>query len=134
MKIYLSNPDLFFKKVLTLFLATVLLVPLIQFKLLIPAMAYVGGLIILHLFFFYIYFSNVPWREISKDKKSLILRLVAVLFFIYLLTLLKFQGNSFVILFNISAAFFIHLLILFFMMTLRISRDQNRLFRIRKAG
>ena len=125
MRVTISNQELFIKKALTLFIATIVLVPLIHFKLLIPAGIYISGLIFLHLFFIYLYFSKVPWKEIAKNKQALTLRIVGVAFLIYLLTILKFEEQSILLILNVLAAFLIHLLILLFMMVVKVQLRKN---------
>jgi hypothetical protein len=120
MKIVISDPKLFYKKCLVLFISTVVLIPLIQYKYLIPAMLYVGGLLILHLFFFYMYLVRVPWREFSRNKSALMLRVFSVLFLIYILTILKLQGDSIKIIINLIGIFVVHVLILLFLMVIRL--------------
>jgi hypothetical protein len=98
----------FIRKLVVLFTATILLAPLIVYKLMLPAYLYVGGLIGLHLVVFAVYLYRTPWRELWRDKAGFVLRLVAVVFFIYLLTLLHFEGDAAAVLIQIAVAFVLH--------------------------
>ena len=125
MRIYLTNRSLFIKKTVTLLLTTLALVPLVHYKLMVPAVVYVAGLLLLHAFFLYLYFSRVPWQEFKKDKKGLTLRIVALTFFIYLLMLIKFEGSTITVLLNLAGAFIIHVFILLFLMVIKVKFDKN---------
>jgi hypothetical protein len=126
LNIIISNQKLFLKKAATLFMASIALVPLIHYKLYIPATLYIGSLLILHLLFLYMYFMQVPWREIGKNKKALSLRLTSIIFLIYLLTLIKLEGETTVVITRLILVFIIHLLILLFMMVIKISLQPQR--------
>lgn len=115
-RIKLSDPAVFFKKLLLLCLATLALVPLIYYKLSIPAFLYLAFLLVIHIAFLVLYLAKVDWRSLVSNKTSLILRLVGVLFFAFLLMVLKYVGDPIWVLFNIALAFTIHIFILLLLM------------------
>ena len=115
-RLSLLQRKVFVKKLLLLCLATLLLLPLIYYKLSIPATIYLVALIIIHLVFLFLYLFKVEWRKLTLNKTTFTLRLVAVIFFAYLLAILKFVGDPLFITINITAAFVIHALILLMLM------------------
>lgn len=125
MKITISNPGLFYKKLATLFVTTVALIPLVQYKLYVPAALYIGALLLLHVFILYIYLTRVDWQQFAVDKKELFVRLSSVGFFIYLLTTLRFEGATTIILLNMAGAFVIHVVIMLFM-TASLTTNDNK--------
>lgn len=112
----LISPELFIKKLALLCLATLLLVPLVYYKLEIPAMSYLVILIVIHLIFLFLYLFKVEWRSLTPNKITFILRLAAVIFFAYILAILKLVGEPLFVLLNLAVAFVVHALILFFLM------------------
>jgi hypothetical protein len=118
-KIDSATQALFIKKFTVLIAGTLLLVPLVYFKLQIPALLYIGGLVILHVVFLYVYFVRTPWKEFMRHKAEFALRVVSVAFLIYLLTLVKFEGDFWILLRNTLIALGIHLCILIGMMVRR---------------
>lgn len=115
----LLNKRLFIQKLTALIVATLLLVPLVHFKLDVPALLYVTTLLVLHVVFLYLYFARTPWRQLLTNKTEFSLRLVAVGFFVYILTLIKFEGSSAVIIARLLAAMVVHGFILAGMMVVR---------------
>ena len=119
------NQFLFMKKLTVLVVGTFLLIPLVYYKLQVPAMIYVGILVILHILFLYIYAMRTPWKELMQHKAEFAVRVVAVGFFIYLLTLIKFEGDFWTLVRNTVIALLIHIGILIGMMLRRPSVDSN---------
>ena len=118
------NTRLFIQKLISLVVATGILIPLVHYKLGIPALLYTSGLLALHIFFFYIYFARTPWQRLLAHKGECTVRLAAVGFFIYILTLIKFEGSSAVIIERLLIAMVVHAFILAGMMLVR--REQPR--------
>lgn len=116
MRLTIYNPRLFYRKVATLTVATIILVPLVHYKLYISAFVYLGGLLILHLYIFYVYCKGVPLRELAANKKELVARVGGIGFFIYLLTVVSFAGSLVSVMINLVAAFMVHIGILLLMM------------------
>jgi hypothetical protein len=115
----LLNKRLFIQKLTALVVATLVLVPLVHFKLEVPALLYVGSLLVLHIVFLYLYFARTPWRQLLANKPEFGLRLIAVGFFIYILSLIKFEGSSGTIIMRLLIAMVVHGFILTGMMVIR---------------
>jgi hypothetical protein len=124
-KFTVTNAALFYKKLVTLSVATVALIPLIHFKLSVPASLYLSILLALHLYIMYVYFAGVPWRALIQNKKELLIRLAAIGFFVYLLTVLSFVGSPAAILLNLAGAFMLHVIILMLMMASRVQQTKT---------
>lgn len=114
--IKLLDSSLFLKKVTVVFAATGILVPLVYYKLYVPAGLYLSALLVLHLIFLYTYFTKVPWTRLMQNKVGFGTRVLAILFFVYLLAVLKFQGSFEFVMANLVAGLAIHTLILFSLM------------------
>ncbi len=112
----IDQPQLFFKKLATLLGVTIVLVPLIHYKLLIPTMLYVGALLLLHVYILFVYLSRVNWRVLRANRAGFALRLLGIGLFSYMLTLLHYQGTTLIVLLSIAAAVTIHALILLLLM------------------
>ncbi len=114
--IKLMDSSLFLKKIAAVFAATFVLVPLVYYKLDVPAGLYLAALLALHLIFLYAYFARVPWRRLTRHKAGFGMRILAIVFFGYLLDVLKFQGSFEWVMANMAAGLAIHTLILFSLM------------------
>lgn len=114
--ITLEQPRLFAKKLTALIIGTAILMPLVYFKLYVPAQIYVGILLVLHIYFFYVYLTRVDWRRLWFSRSGFIIRVTGIVFFSYLLTVLQFDGPVTFVLMNIVAATIIHALILLLLM------------------
>lgn len=112
MKFRLLDRKLFMQKLAALVITTALLAPLIYYKLNVPAAVFVGGLLVLHIAVFYLYFGRLPWRRLLKHKGEFVIRAAGVLFFLYLLSLIKFGGNPSLILVKLLLATGVHIAIL----------------------
>ena len=121
MKFVIVHKRLFIQKLSALLVTTVLLAPLIYYKVTVPAALFVSGLLLVHIIFFYVYFSRTPWRILLAHKAEFALRLTAVLFFIYLLSLIHFGGAPLVVITKIMLATAIHAAILTGMMLQRVA-------------
>jgi hypothetical protein len=84
-RITMTNWPLFLKKTAAVFALSLLLVPLVELKGGVPAMVYVVGLVVLHVFVLGIYFYRIRFRELDPDVRSLFARVGALAFMIYLL-------------------------------------------------
>lgn len=85
MRITMTDWPLFLKKTAAVFALSLLLVPLVELKGGVPAMVYVVGLVALHVFVLGIYFYRIRFRELDPDLRSLLARVGALAFMIYLL-------------------------------------------------
>jgi hypothetical protein len=77
---------LFAKKTAAVFALSLLLVPLVEMKGGVPGVVYMVGLVAVHLFVLVIYFYRVRFRELDPDPRSLLARVGALIFMVYLLT------------------------------------------------
>ena len=114
--IKLLDSSLFIKKVSVVFAATGILVPLVYYKLYVPAGLYLSALLALHLVFLYTYFSKVPWTRLMQSKAGFGMRILAIFLLIYLLAVLRFHGSFEFVMANLMAGLVIHTLILFSLM------------------
>lgn len=85
MRLSLTDPRLFAVKTATTVAAAFLLLPLAQFKSDIPSLAYLVGLVVLHVFVLGVYVYRVRVRELDGDVRALVARVVALGVVIYLL-------------------------------------------------
>ena len=115
----IDQPQLFIKKLATLLGVTIVLVPLIHYKLLIPTLFYVAALLAIHIYIFYIYLMRINWRRLRANRTGFTLRLLGIVTFAYMLTLLHYQGTTLIVLLSIGAAVGIHAAILLLLMTRR---------------
>jgi len=84
-RVRLSDSRLFVRKVVSVFALAFALLPLVSLKTDIPALTYVGSLIVLHVGVVIVYVYRVRFRELDPDWRSLTARLLALGFVIYLL-------------------------------------------------
>jgi hypothetical protein len=113
---HIEQPQLFLKKLATLLGVTIVLVPLIHFKLLIPTIAYVVALRVLHIYIFFVYLQRINWRVLRANRTGFMMRLLGIVLFSYMLTLLHYQGATLIVLLSIVAAVTLHALILLLLM------------------
>lgn len=85
MRLSMTSWPLFIKKTVAVFALSLLVVPLVGMKGGFPATAYLGGLVVLHVFVLAIYFYRIRFRELDHDLRSLIARVAALVFVGYLL-------------------------------------------------
>ncbi|MCH4250200.1 MAG: hypothetical protein LKF88_04945 [Microbacteriaceae bacterium] len=111
-RLEILNPRLFIRKMVLLTVTTLLLAPLIVEKMLIPAALYIGGLIVLHVVVLAVYLYRVPWRELWRNRAEFALRVAAIVFFVCLLALVRFEGDTAIVLMDIGIALVLHCLII----------------------
>lgn len=116
---HFTNRRLFFHKLTVLIFGTAILVPLVHFKLYVPATAYVAALLILHVAILYLYFARTPWRVLLLHKREFALRISAVVMFAWLLTIVSFEGTLLEVLLNATLALILHVAILLGLMVER---------------
>jgi hypothetical protein len=88
-RIQILDPKLFIRKVVLLLVFTGGLVPLKYYKIDVALFWYVVVLLILHVYFLFILIWRVQWKQLAQHRRSFALRLVAVAFFIFLLSVLQ---------------------------------------------
>jgi len=115
----LTNRRLFIRKITSLCVGTLLFIPLVYYKWETPAYVYAGALLLLHLVFLWLYFSRTPWRQLLQHRAGFTLRSAAVLFCIYLLSLIKFGGSPGIVVMKVLFAFAIHVGILLGLMAVK---------------
>ena len=113
MKLEILNRPLLIKKLAMLVGCLAVLVPLVHFELVLPSYLYVSALLALHVYIFVVYLYRVEWRKFSRT--SIISRIVAVIFFAYLLKSLSYS-NPATLYMNIFLAFVLHITILLCLM------------------
>jgi hypothetical protein len=112
----IDQPQLFIKKLARLLGVTIILVPLIHYRLVLPTYAYISSLLVLHIYIFFVYLSKIDWHHLRESRSGFILRLAGIVLFAYALTLLHFQGPTYFVLLSIGAAVGIHAIILLLLM------------------
>lgn len=83
--IRLLDPPLFWRKLALLLLFSVAFVPLKAYNLDKALNYYIAFLLFLHVYFVFVLVYRVRWHVLSADRRSFILRLLAVALFIALL-------------------------------------------------
>lgn len=95
MQLRLTDSRLFVRKTVSVFVLALALVPLVSLKTDLPASLYVGGLALLHVFVVAVYFYRVRVRELDPDWRSLTIRLLALVFVVYMLyALSSFEAGA----------------------------------------
>ena len=95
MRFVLLNPRLFYSKTAMVFVLSFALIPLLQWKSDLPALAYAGSMVVLHVFILGIYLYRVRFRDLDPDKRSLIARVLGLAITTYLLsTTSSFSAES----------------------------------------
>ena len=110
--IRLIDAKLFLRKIEVVFVATGILVPLVYFKLYVPAGLYIVTLLVLHVIFLYTYFTKVSWLRLAQNRVGLGVRILAIGLLIYLLAVLKFHGSFEFVLVSLVSGLVIHASIL----------------------
>jgi len=94
-QIRLVQPRLFFRKTAVTGAATFALLPLISLKSDIPALAYLIGLVLLHIVVLGLYVYRVSFRDLDGDFRSLVARVLALGVVTYLLLAFSsFQADA----------------------------------------
>lgn len=86
MQFVLSDPRLFLVKTTSVFALSFALVPLLQWKDDLPALAFTGSLVVLHIFVLGIYLYRVQFRDLDPDRRSLFARALGLVITVYLLS------------------------------------------------
>lgn len=86
MQFVLSDPRLFLVKTTSVFALSFALVPLLQWKDDLPALAFTGSLVVLHIFVLGIYLYRVRFRDLDPDRRSLFARALGLVITVYLLS------------------------------------------------
>jgi hypothetical protein len=95
MRFAISNPRLFLSKTVMVFALSFALIPLLQWKSDIPAIAYAGSMVVLHVFILGIYLYRVRFRDLDPDRRSLVARILGLAITSYLLsTTSSFNAES----------------------------------------
>jgi hypothetical protein len=117
----LHEPRIFWRKVVTVTLALLILEPLTYYRLYVPSVMYLSLILVVHVLFLYVYISHVPWRELWAVKRGLLARTIGIVIVGYLLALVHISQNLWVILMNILAMSVLHSFILLLLMLRRVS-------------
>jgi hypothetical protein len=95
MRFVLSNPKLFVTKTAMVFVLSFALIPLLQGKSDLPAMAYAGSMVVLHVFILAVYLYRVKFRDLDPDRRSLVARILGLGITTYLLSMTSsFNADS----------------------------------------
>lgn len=95
MRIRIVDPSLFVKKTVSVFVLAFALLPLISLKSQVPALAYIGALVVLHIGVVGVYFYRVRFRELDPNWRSLVARVAGLAMMTYLLLLVsKFDPEA----------------------------------------
>jgi len=95
MRFAISNPRLFLSKTVMVFVLSFALIPLLQWKSDLPALAYAGSMVVLHVFILGIYLYRVRFRDLDPDRRSLVARVLGLAITSYLLsTTSSFNAES----------------------------------------
>ena len=62
-----------------------MLLPLMYYKNNLPSYIFASVLVLIHVFVLIVYFWNVAFRKLDPDWRSLVARIIGLLFFVYLL-------------------------------------------------
>ena len=115
-RLVLINKELFWWKLKSLCVVTLLFIPFLAIKNTVPAFIYISALLIIHIYILYLYLMKTNWRELSKSPSGFISRCIGILFFTYLLILVKFQGDIATILVGLGSAVILHIALLLLLM------------------
>lgn len=85
----LIDKKLFVRKLVMLLGFSAGIIPLLLYKNYFGAALYVILLLLLHLYFLVVYLWRVRWKELLNNKLGFVIRAAAILFFTYLLSLLR---------------------------------------------
>mmetsp|Transcript_39707 Transcript_39707/g.101503 ORF Transcript_39707/g.101503 Transcript_39707/m.101503 type:complete len:148 (+) Transcript_39707:204-647(+) len=125
----LADPRLFAQKAAFVFVLTYLLLPLIWFKSSLPAFAYAGGLVLLHVVVLAVYCYKVHFRQLDPSWTSAAARLLGLALCIGLLLLVSDWADANVTSLPVFALQLlvlcaVHTVILAFLMV-RVARTDN---------
>lgn len=108
----LLDPQLFWRKLVMLLLFFGLFVPLYQSKNELALYSYVIFLIALHVAVLGIFVWRVRWRVLAEDRRGFFVRVLALVIFVVLLALLRFDVPTWQFYLVVAASFAIHVAIL----------------------
>jgi len=84
-RIRILDPKLFLRKLVLLLVFSALFLPLKYFELDKSLEAYIALLLLLHAYFVFVLVHRVRWRILAEDRRSFLLRVLAVGLFVALL-------------------------------------------------
>ena len=87
--IELLDRTLFVRKTISVFAASFVLLPLLEFRSAVPALLYALGLVVLHVIVLIIYLYRVPVRQLASSWRGVAVRVLALAVVLYLLVLLS---------------------------------------------
>lgn len=121
------DKQLFIRKFVMLVAFSAGLIPLILYKNEVGTLLYVGALLVLHAYVLAVYLWRVSWRAFLKSKRQFAIRLLGILFFSWLLSLLR-SGESIgsIVGFLCISAFLHVMLLLLFMVKVESVLDYER--------
>lgn len=88
-RIELLDRTLFIRKTIAVFAASFLLIPLLELRSAVPALAYVVALVVLHVIVLIVYVFRVPMRKLASSWRGVAARVLALAVVFYLLVLLS---------------------------------------------
>ena len=88
-RIELLDRTLFVRKTVSVFAASLVLLPLLEFRSALPALLYALGLVVLHVIVLIIYLYRVPVRQLASSWRGVAVRVLALAVVLYLLVLLS---------------------------------------------
>ena len=93
--LHLEEPNIFLGKALSVLVLSIALLPILALKSNIPAILYVGALVVIHILVLAIYFYRVRFRELDPNFRSLFARIIALAVVTYLLVIVsRFEPDS----------------------------------------
>lgn len=95
MRIELLDRTLFVRKTVSVFAASFVLLPLLEFRSAVPALLYALGLVVLHAIVLIIYLYRVPVRRLASSWRGVAGRVLALAVVLYLLVVLsRFEEDA----------------------------------------
>jgi hypothetical protein len=88
-RIELLDRTLFVRKTISVFAASFVLLPLLEFRSAVPALLYALSLVVLHVIVLIIYLYRVPVRQLASSWRGVAVRVLALAVVLYLLVLLS---------------------------------------------
>ena len=111
-RVEILDPKLFARKLALLIVFSAAFVPLKYYELETATTWYVVFLLLLHVYFLVILVWRVRWRRLAGHRRSFLLRLTAVAFFVFLLTVLQAGVTFWEFMVFLGASVAIHTLLL----------------------
>lgn len=88
-RVRILDPQLFARKLTLLIIFSAAFVPLKYYELDTALTVYIVVLLLLHVYFVFVLIWRVRWRQLAAHRRSFALRVLAVAFFIFLLSVLE---------------------------------------------